>query len=84
MQKLLLCLFTFYANQLMAQKTDTVFLQKLMKDNPALFSGILNHPTKNEVQIIYTQVNRDKNNIPSFKTFTYNIDPKHYSIPQVR
>lgn len=65
----------------MAQQTDTIFLEKLMQDKPELFAGILNHPNQNEVQIIYTQVNRDKKNKPSFKTFGYNLNPTRYFYP---
>ncbi|MBC7616341.1 MAG: serine hydrolase [Pedobacter sp.] len=65
----------------MAQQTDTVFLKKLMLSKPELFDVILNHPTQNEVQIIYTQVNRDKNNKPSFKTFSYNLNAQRYFYP---
>ena len=67
--------------QAMAQQTDTVFLKKLMLSKPELFDVILNHPTQNEVQIIYTQVNRDKNNKPSFKTFSYNLNAQRYFYP---
>ena len=67
--------------QTMAQKTDTTFLKKLMESKPELFAKILNHPNKNEVQIMYTQVNRDKNNKPSFKTFSYNLNAKRYFYP---
>lgn len=65
----------------MAQQTDTVFFKKLLQSKPELFSGVLNHPNKNEVQIMYTQINRDKNNKPSFKTFSYRINAKHYFYP---
>lgn len=65
----------------MAQKTDTSFLQQLMQSKPELFAKILNHPNKNEVQLMYTQINRAKNNKPSFKTYTYNIDKKRYFYP---
>ncbi|MEJ5994913.1 serine hydrolase [Pedobacter sp. Du54] len=65
----------------MAQQTDTIFLKNLMLSKSELFSGILNHPNNNEVQIMYTQVNRDKNNKPSFKTFTYNLNSEHYFYP---
>lgn len=65
----------------MAQKTDTTFLGKLLSAKPALFGNILNHPTKNEVQIIYTQVNRDKNNKPTFKTYSYNLNNERYFYP---
>lgn len=65
----------------MAQQTDTTFIKQLLESKPELFAGILNHPNKNEVQVMYTQINRDKNNKPSFKTFSYRIDPKHYFYP---
>jgi hypothetical protein len=81
MRKLLFILTASISIQSMAQKTDTLFLKKLMQDQPELFAGILNHPNKNEVQIMYTQVNRDKNNKPSFKTFSYNLNAKRYFYP---
>lgn len=81
MRRLLFFLLLFVSNQLMAQKTDTTFLGKLLSAKPALFGNILNHPTKNEVQIIYTQVNRDKNNKPTFKTYSYNLNNERYFYP---
>ena len=65
----------------MAQKTDSVFLKKLMESKPELFASVLNHPDKNQVQILYTQINRDKQNKPSFETFSYNLNPAHYFYP---
>lgn len=65
----------------MAQQTDTLFLKKLMQSKPELFAGILNHPNHNEVQIVYTQVTRDQKNKPSFKTFSYNLNPTRYFYP---
>jgi hypothetical protein len=64
----------------MAQ-TDTTFIQQLMEKQPKLFSGILNHPSNNEVQLLYTQINRDKNNKPTFKSFSYHLNPNHYFYP---
>jgi hypothetical protein len=64
-----------------AQQPDTVFLKDLLKSHPELFSGILNHPTQNEIQILYTQINRDKNNIPHFKSYSYHLNANHYFYP---
>jgi hypothetical protein len=64
-----------------AQQPDTVFLKGLLHDHPELFNGILNHPTQNEIQILYTQINRDKNNIPHFKSYSYHLNAKHYFYP---
>ncbi len=33
---------------------------------------------KYKLQIIYTQITRDKNNVPSFKTFNYHVDSSNY------
>ncbi len=66
---------------LMAQKTNTVFLEQLMKSNPELFSGVLNHPEKNQVQVLYTQIARDRNNVPHFKTYSFNVDEHRYFYP---
>ena len=64
-----------------AQQPDTVFLKDLLLVHPDLFGGILKHPTQNEVQILYTQINRDKNNIPHFKSYSYRLNANHYFYP---
>ncbi len=81
MRNYLFFLLTLISYQTMAQKTDTLFLKKLMDSKPELFANILNHPNKNEVQLMYTQVNRDKNNKPSFKSFSYNLNAERYFYP---
>ena len=64
-----------------AQQPDTIFLKGLLQSRPELFSGILSHPTQNEVQILYTQIDRDKNNIPHFKSYSYHLNAQHYFYP---
>ena len=81
MLKILSSLFLFSSATVMAQQTDTVFIKQLLESKPELFANALNHPNKNEIQVMYTQVNRDKKNKPSFKTFSYRINPKHYFYP---
>lgn len=81
MRKLLFCLLSLYSVQAMAQETDTTFIKELMERKPELFAQILNHPNKNEVQIMYTQVNRDRNNKPIFKSYSYNLNAAHYFYP---
>ncbi|MET3114092.1 hypothetical protein AAKU52_001825 [Pedobacter sp. CG_S7] len=75
---ILLCMFSL---QTMAQKTDTLLLEKLMRSKPELFSTILNHPQKHEVQVLYTQVIRDKNMQPTFKSYSYNLNDQRYFYP---
>ncbi|TCD24733.1 hypothetical protein EZ456_16740 [Pedobacter psychrodurus] len=81
MRRILIVAFSLISLSVMAQKTDTVFLKKLMESKPELFSSVLNHPDKNQVQVLYTQVNRDAKHKPTFKTFSYNLDPHHYFYP---
>lgn len=81
MKKLACLLFYLINLSAMAQKTDTIFLQKLMESKPEFFHSVLSHPDKNQVQILYTQVNRDANNVAHFKSFSYNLNPKHYFYP---
>lgn len=64
-----------------AQQPDTVFLKTLLESHPELFSHILNHPTHNEVQILYTQIDRDENNQPHFTSYSYRLDANHYFYP---
>ncbi|OOQ62125.1 serine hydrolase [Mucilaginibacter pedocola] len=64
-----------------AQQTDTTFLKKLLASHPELFSGILNHPTQNEVQILYTRIDRDKNNVPHFSSYSYRLNANRYFYP---
>ncbi len=56
-------------------------IEKLLKQNPQYFSNVLSNIDSFEVQIIYTQINRDKNNYPKFTTYKFNVDPKKYFYP---
>ncbi len=57
------------------------FIEKLLNDNKNLFGDILANIDTFEVQIIYTQIDRDKNNFPAFTTFKYRVNPKEYFYP---
>ncbi|HEY1023791.1 MAG TPA: serine hydrolase [Sphingobacteriaceae bacterium] len=61
--------------------TDTLFLPELLRSHPDLFGNVLKHPGQNEIQILYTQINRDRNNIPHFRSFSYRLDPEWYFYP---
>jgi hypothetical protein len=75
---LLLFLISF---QGMAQQTDTVLLERLLRSKHELFGSILNHPEKHQVQVLYTQVNRDEQNQPHFSTYSFNLDDHRYFYP---
>jgi hypothetical protein len=64
-----------------AQQPDTLFLKNLLQSHPELFSHILNHSTHNEVQILYTEIDRDENNVPHFTSYSYRLNANHYFYP---
>lgn len=53
----------------------------LLRKHPGYFGSILADPEKYRVQIIYTQINRDAQNLPHFETFTYRLNPAEYFYP---
>ncbi|MEM6523872.1 MAG: serine hydrolase [Bacteroidota bacterium] len=56
-------------------------IETLLRNDEEAFSEILNDLKKYELQVIYTQVNRDSTNAPSFKSFYFNVDPQRYFYP---
>jgi hypothetical protein len=70
-------------NQIMsnAQKIDTDFLPKLLATKPEQFKEFLDNPDKYRLQILYTQIDRDKKNRPKFTTFGYRINNTEYFYP---
>jgi len=75
---LLLMLTSLFSS---AQEIDTVFLKNLLESHRDLFEHVLSHPTHNEVQILYTQIDRDENNVPHFRSYSYRLNANHYFYP---
>lgn len=63
------------------KKIDTQFLEQLLQNNKNLFAKVLQNPAKYQVQIIYSQIDRDEKNLPSFKDFHYRVDKSFYYYP---
>lgn len=63
---------------LLAQKN---LLHKLMKSRPDAFQTLLDHPDEYDIQIIYTQIDRDENNAPHFKQHSFRLDKNSYYYP---
>ncbi|SIT94247.1 Beta-lactamase enzyme family protein [Pontibacter indicus] len=75
---LLLCIF----QPSMAQKrTDEQLRNLLLKAGNESVNVLLQDLEKYRVQIIYTEINRDKHNKPSFKNHYFNYDPDLYFNP---
>ena len=62
-------------------KTDTLLQNILLRNKNPLFQNVLQQKDTFKLQIIYTQINRDKNNSPSFKNYYFNEDSNLFFNP---
>ena len=74
---LLLSLISFNAKA----QVNTTFIESLMKQKPEQFGEILNNPDEYRLQLFYTQIDRDENNFPHFKEYSYRLNPVEYFYP---
>ncbi len=56
-------------------------LEALLRSQPARFSKVMAEPEKYRVQVIYTQIDRDGDNRPSFTSFSYRLNADEYFYP---
>lgn len=78
----LFLLFLFFNHTAPAQvKSDALLKKILATQSDSLLEAVLNHPEMYRYQIIYTRIDRDKNNIPSFKNYYYNVNADRYFNP---
>jgi Beta-lactamase enzyme family len=80
MPRLLLCVFLILTACRVPLKENNQFLENLMKRDLKKFRPILSNDSL-EVQIIYTQINRDSINRPNFRSFGFHVDSTHYFYP---
>ena len=71
---------TLGVNAIAQPKTDKL-LDELLHKSPELFGPVLKNPAKYDVQVLYTQIDRDAQNRPSFRTYRYRIDKNRYFYP---
>lgn len=62
-------------------KNDLLIRDILLNQNDSILQNVLRHPETYRYQIIYTQINRDEHNRPTFKNYYYNVDPMLYFNP---
>lgn len=70
-----------FAIQSQAQPKTDKLLNDLLRKSPELFGPVLRNPAKFDVQVLYTQINRDAQNRPSFRTYRYRVNKKRYFYP---
>jgi hypothetical protein len=56
-------------------------LEALLESGPGQFAAVMDDPSVHRLQIIYTQIDRDANNVPSFTSYTYRLDEDEYFYP---
>lgn len=79
MKKLILLLgLTYFSCEPTADKN---LLEGMMQQEPSKFQQILDRKDELEIQIIYTQIDRDDNNVPAFRSYYYNVDTARYFYP---
>src|SRR4051794_26372487 len=75
----LACLITL---KICAQPKTDKWLQQLVYSHASpLLTHILNTPDSFQYQILYTRINRDRNNKPHFKNFYFHVDSNQYFNP---
>ncbi|GAB4395166.1 MAG: hypothetical protein OHK0053_00560 [Microscillaceae bacterium] len=57
------------------------FIENILLSHPEQFGPLSQNPQKFEIQVLYTQIDRDAQNRPHFKTFAYNVDKHRYFYP---
>jgi beta-lactamase class A len=78
---LILAIALSITNASAQSKTDTLLKNILLKNQDDLVTQVLANANTYRLQIIYTQINRTKNNKPVFKSYYYNYDPILYYNP---
>lgn len=56
-------------------------LENLLRSQPERFATVMADPDKFRLQIIYTQIDRNADNEPSFQSFTYRLNADEYFYP---
>lgn len=80
--KLFLSAFLLAAVCCYGQPRTDAFLATLLSGNKnSIFQEVIRHPDTYRLQIIYTQINRDKDNKPSFTNYYFNVDSTNYFNP---
>lgn len=70
--------FLFFGCQ---EETKFISLDKTLEKHKKILGPPAKNPEKYEVQIIYTQINRDASNKPNFTNYEYNVEPNKYYYP---
>lgn len=62
-------------------KDTSGLLIKIFNSNPEFFKNYIDSTEAFEIQVIYTQIDRDKENRPHFRQYSYHLNNKAYFCP---
>ncbi len=75
-------LFFIILTMAKAQTKNSSWLEERLRSNASpLLTKILDQPDSFRYQIIYTKIDRNKNNLPKFSNFYLNVDDQSYFYP---
>ncbi len=77
--KFLLLILTTTISTLIAQSQNP--LTKILSSEEPKIKNVISNVDSFEVQIIYTVIDRDKDNYPSFTDYEFGVKPKNYFYP---
>jgi len=78
---IILTLLIASASSIAQSRTSKLLSDIFSAEKDSLFQSVIQHPEIYRYQIIYTQINRDKNNAPSFTNYYFNYDSLQYFNP---
>ncbi|MGH4120121.1 serine hydrolase [Clostridium sp.] len=71
-----------FSNFAYAEVEEEALIKDLFLENKSMFNfDIISNPNKYNLQILYTEIDRDEENIPIFTSYKYNVDAKKYFYP---
>ncbi|MEM9885280.1 MAG: serine hydrolase [Bacteroidota bacterium] len=79
--KQILYTFLFCLLSILSTAQERNLLQKLLDKYPEHFKNIFDQPEKFQAQVIYTQIDRDENNVPSFTSYQVGVEEDRYFYP---
>jgi hypothetical protein len=62
-------------------KTDSLLKELLLSDTNSIMQNVIRNPDQYRVQIIYTRIDRDAENRPTFKNYYFHVNRQLYYYP---
>ncbi|MEM7432512.1 MAG: serine hydrolase [Pseudomonadota bacterium] len=80
-RSVLVVLFTVFSSGCQKDYEWDGSIANLLASQPERFATVLEDPEKYRIQIIYTQIDRNADNLPIFQSYTYRLDADEYFYP---